>query len=192
MANVLNMGGGGANVESKTVKSAKTTQTITPGDGVDGFNPVTVQPIKLASVTVPALGEAKTIVPPTGYDGIEEVVVVESYRVDRKDGWTEDYDSSSFALIMDTNFGELRALFVHGRSLRANSVISAAWTNDIGDNRNSVIYIDGSNTPQVANELIEVSTETVDLSRVVTININKSGVVFAGDTDYIILVVYTE
>lgn len=50
MANVLNMGGGGANVESRTVKSTESTQTITPGDGVDGFNPVIVNPISLTDV----------------------------------------------------------------------------------------------------------------------------------------------
>ena len=46
MSNVINMGGSGANVQSKTVKSTATQQTITPPAGVDGFNPVIVQAVE--------------------------------------------------------------------------------------------------------------------------------------------------
>lgn len=45
MANVINMGGSGANVQSKTVQSTTVQQTLTPPAGVDGFNPVIVQPV---------------------------------------------------------------------------------------------------------------------------------------------------
>lgn len=45
MANVINMGGSGSNVQSKTVRSTTVQQTLTPPSGVDGFNPVIVQPV---------------------------------------------------------------------------------------------------------------------------------------------------
>lgn len=45
MANVINMVGGGANIQSKTVKSSDVKQTITPPDGVDGFSPVIVEAV---------------------------------------------------------------------------------------------------------------------------------------------------
>lgn len=45
MANVINMGGSGANVQSKTVQSTSVQQLLTPPAGVDGFNPVIVQPV---------------------------------------------------------------------------------------------------------------------------------------------------
>lgn len=45
MANVINIGGSGANVQSKTVQSTSVQQLLTPPAGVDGFNPVIVQPV---------------------------------------------------------------------------------------------------------------------------------------------------
>lgn len=45
MANVINMGGSGANVQSKTVQSTSVQQLLTPPAGVDGFNPVIVQSV---------------------------------------------------------------------------------------------------------------------------------------------------
>lgn len=45
MANVINMCGGGANVQSKTVQSTSVQQLLTPPAGVDGFSPVIVQPV---------------------------------------------------------------------------------------------------------------------------------------------------
>lgn len=73
MANVINMGGSGANVESKTVKSSQTQQTITPPNGVDGFNPVIVSPFKLQSKSINPSKVPYTVKPDTGYDGLSMV-----------------------------------------------------------------------------------------------------------------------
>lgn len=60
MANVINMGGSGANVQSKTVKSTATQQTITPPAGVDGFNPVIVQAVEPGAKVLYAEGVTAT------------------------------------------------------------------------------------------------------------------------------------
>lgn len=75
MANVINMGGSGANTESKTVKSSQTQQTIIPPDGVDGFNPVIVNPFTLQSKSITPGEMPYTIRPDTGYDGLSMVTV---------------------------------------------------------------------------------------------------------------------
>lgn len=75
MANVINMGGSGANVESKTVKSSQTTQTITPEEGVDGFNPIIVNPFVIQSKTVDPSTSQQVVKPDTGIDGLSQVTV---------------------------------------------------------------------------------------------------------------------
>lgn len=75
MANVINMGGGGANVQSKTVKSSQTQQTINPPEGVDGFNPVIVSPFTLQSKTANPSTVQQTIKPDTGVDALSQVFV---------------------------------------------------------------------------------------------------------------------
>lgn len=75
MANVMNLGGSGANVQSKTVKSSQTTQTITPEDGVDGFNPIIVNPFVIQSKTVNPSTSQQVVKPDTGKDGLSQVTV---------------------------------------------------------------------------------------------------------------------
>ena len=75
MANVINMGGSGANIKSKTVKSSQTQQTITPPNGVDGFNPVIVSPFTLQSKTVTPSTSQQVVRPDTGKDGLSQVTV---------------------------------------------------------------------------------------------------------------------
>lgn len=75
MANVINMGGGGANVQSKTVKSTTTQQTLTPPSGVDGFSPVVVQALTLGRREVTPSDETQLISTPSGYDAMDAVIV---------------------------------------------------------------------------------------------------------------------
>lgn len=75
MANVINMGGGGANVQSKTVKSTTAKQTLTPPSGVDGFSPVIVSPMVLQEKTVTLSTSQQVLTPPSGVDGFSKVTV---------------------------------------------------------------------------------------------------------------------
>ena len=75
MANVINMGGGGANVQSKTVKSTTAKQTLTPPSGVDGFSPVIVSPMVLQEKTVTLSTSQQVLKPPSGVDGFSKVTV---------------------------------------------------------------------------------------------------------------------
>ena len=75
MANVINMGGGGANVQSKTVKSTTSKQTLTPPSGVDGFSPVIVSPMVLQEKTVTLSTAQQVLTPPSGVDGFSKVTV---------------------------------------------------------------------------------------------------------------------
>lgn len=75
MANVFNIGGFGANVQSKTVKSTLSQQRFTPDDGVDGFNPLIVSPMILSTLTVRSSDSTQSFTPPTGVDGYSSVIV---------------------------------------------------------------------------------------------------------------------
>ena len=78
MANVLNMSGGGKDpvVQSKSVKSTTSQQTVTAPSGVDGYNPITVEPIKLQQKTAyPEIGKWVYARPDDGYDGLSAVNV---------------------------------------------------------------------------------------------------------------------
>lgn len=80
MANVLNMSGGGKDpvIQSKSVKSTESRQTVTAPSGVDGYNPITVEPIKLqVKGAVPNTDSPyyKDVFPDSGYDGLSKVQV---------------------------------------------------------------------------------------------------------------------
>ncbi len=75
MANVFNIGGSGANVQSKTVKSTLSQQRLTPDAGVDGFNPVIVSPMALSALTVRSTNSRQVLTPPTGIDGYNSIIV---------------------------------------------------------------------------------------------------------------------
>lgn len=68
-------GGKAPVVQSKSVKSTTSQQIITAPSGVDGYNPITVEPIKLQTKTVEPLDSQQTIVADTGYDGLSEIIV---------------------------------------------------------------------------------------------------------------------
>lgn len=75
MANVFNIGGSGANVQSKTVKSTLSQQKLIPNAGVDGFNPVIVSPMALSALTVRSKNSKQVLTPPTGIDGYNSIIV---------------------------------------------------------------------------------------------------------------------
>lgn len=75
MANVFNIGGSGANVQSKTVKSTLSQQKLIPNAGVDGFNPVIVSPMALSALTVRSTNSKQVLTPPTGVDGYNSIIV---------------------------------------------------------------------------------------------------------------------
>lgn len=75
MANVFNIGGSGANVQSKTVKSTLSQQKLIPNAGVDGFNPVIVSPMALSALTVRSTNSKQVLTPPTGIDGYNSIIV---------------------------------------------------------------------------------------------------------------------
>lgn len=75
MANVFNIGGSGANVQSKTVKSTLSQQKLIPNAGVDGFNPVIVSPMALSALTVRSTNSKQVLTPPTGIDGYNSITV---------------------------------------------------------------------------------------------------------------------
>lgn len=75
MANVINMGGGYANLQEKTVSAAQTEQSITPPSGVDGFSKVTVSAAPLQTKGVVPSYTQQRITADAGYYGLEAVVV---------------------------------------------------------------------------------------------------------------------
>lgn len=71
-------GGKAPVIQSKSVKSTTSQQTVTAPSGVDGYNPITVEPIKLQEkYVVPDTDTSyyKDVVPDSGYDGLSKVWV---------------------------------------------------------------------------------------------------------------------
>ena len=87
MANVINMGGSGANVQSKTVQSASVQQLLTPPAGVDGFNPVIVQPVDpgakvIYAAAVTPTSTSQMVVPNTeGVTRIKAIIMLSNESV---------------------------------------------------------------------------------------------------------------
>jgi len=62
-------------LDSVTVKSTGVSQTITPEQGTDGFNEITVSPLLLQSKSVTPTDSAQTVTPDSGFDGLSSVTV---------------------------------------------------------------------------------------------------------------------
>lgn len=73
------VGGGSAELQSKTVKSTTSQQTITPDEGYDGISDITVSPIKLQSRTgsngITPSTSTQNITPSSLYDGLAKVEI---------------------------------------------------------------------------------------------------------------------
>lgn len=67
--------GGSAKLQSKTVKSTTSQQTVSPDSGYDGFSSVTVSPIKLQAKSVSPLTTSTKVFPDASYDGLSQVTV---------------------------------------------------------------------------------------------------------------------
>lgn len=71
-------GGKAPVVQSKSVKSTTSQQTVTAPSGVDGYNPITVEPIKLQKKYGSPNTDStyyKSVFPDSGYDGLSEVSI---------------------------------------------------------------------------------------------------------------------
>lgn len=85
MSNVINMSGGAADLQSKTVNPSTSQQVVRPDTGKDGLSQVTVNAMKLQSKTVDAKiayspiqapsDAIETVKPDSGYDGFSQVTI---------------------------------------------------------------------------------------------------------------------
>ena len=62
-------------LEETTVKSNKSQQVITPDEGIDGFNSVTVEPVTLQEKSVSPSASSQSVTPDSSYDGLSKVTV---------------------------------------------------------------------------------------------------------------------
>lgn len=75
MSNVINMSGGAADLQSKTVNPSTSQQVVRPDTGKDGLSQVTVTPIKLQSKTVSPSTSQQIVKPDSSYNGLSQVTV---------------------------------------------------------------------------------------------------------------------
>lgn len=75
MSNVINMSGGAADLQSKTVNPSTSQQVVRPDTGKDGLSQVTVNAMKLQSKTVSPSTSQQTVKPDSSYNGLSQVTV---------------------------------------------------------------------------------------------------------------------
>lgn len=75
MSNVINMSGGAADLQSKTVNPSTSQQVVRPDTGKDGLSQVTVNAMKLQSRTVSPSTSQQTVKPDSSYNGLSQVTV---------------------------------------------------------------------------------------------------------------------
>lgn len=135
MANVINMGGGGANVQSKTVKSTTAKQTLTPPSGVDGFSPVIISPMVLQEKTVSLSTSQQVLTPPSGVDGFSKITIPGENRVRYTYGYANVLSVSNTIAIssLSVSFSELLSVMVvYDWGLVADGQVQAVvWGRDV-------------------------------------------------------------
>lgn len=75
MSNVINMSGGAADLQSKTVSPSTSQQVVRPDTGKDGLSQVTVNAMKLQSKTVNLTSNYAIYTPDSVYDGFSQISV---------------------------------------------------------------------------------------------------------------------
>ena len=76
MSNVINMSGGAADLQSKTVNPSTSQQVVRPDTGKDGLSQVTVNAMKLQSKSDTPASLPTTYSPSSGNDGLSYVTVL--------------------------------------------------------------------------------------------------------------------
>ena len=107
-------GGGKAVLQETTIESllTETTKVVTPPEGVDGFNKVTVThaPVEtLTEATITSNGET-TITPSAGFDatfGVKVVTNVSTGKLKVKDGWSFAYTDDTTGLLEKIDTSEV-------------------------------------------------------------------------------------
>lgn len=75
MSNVINMSGGAADLQSKTVNPSTSQQVVRPDTGKDGLSQVTVNAMKLQNKSITPSTLPVSYFPDSGYDGLSKLTV---------------------------------------------------------------------------------------------------------------------
>ena len=98
------VGGGSAELQSKTVKATTSEQTVTPDSDFDGLSSVKVEALRLQTKWVSNFSEDKEWTPDEGYDGLAKVTTK---------GWGKTYTSDLREFTSASN-GEITGIVFPG------------------------------------------------------------------------------
>nr|DAP47274.1 MAG TPA: hypothetical protein [Caudoviricetes sp.] len=169
MANVINMGGGGANVQSKTVKSTTAKQTLTPPSGVDGFSPVIVSPMVLQEKVVTLSTSQQVLAPPSGVDGFSKVTVPAASNVKSEAGSVTGTSSTSLSFSISAAIADIESISLFcGDSMPepATTIRAIIWQKainwDLG--YKGVAFYGASDSGSFIPAIVQISSGTVTIS----------------------------
>lgn len=187
MANVINMGGGYANLQGKTVSAAQTEQSIAPPSGVDGFSKVTVKAAPLQTKGVVPSYTQQRITADANYYGLDAVVVgaLTGEKAIVKSAATP-YTTQSFKIANDVGIGNVTSVAIYHNSAATGTVEGTVLeTYNIGANAGVELQISsaGPTVQSPTPPVVTVDNEYVSLF--------FSGVAFSLSGAYTVIVTGT-
>ena len=187
MSNVINMGGGYANLQEKTISAAQTEQSVTPPSGVDGFSKVTVKAAPLQTKGVVPSYTQQRVTADVDYYGLGAVVVgaLTGEKAIVKSAATP-YTTQSFKVANDVGIDNVTSVTIYHNSAATGTVEGTVLeTYNVGTNAGVELLISSAGPTVQSPTLPMVAADNKYVS------LFFSGAVFSLSGSYTVIITGT-